>query len=379
MVTLTLRLATSFFLLLATPAFASIGAITDFKGGGQIKRSSSTIPANKSSGIEKMDTIITNSQGKFGITFNDQTKVNITENSKLVIDDFVYDDNEKSKGKLGLKVALGTVRYTSGAIAHNNPNSVDIRTPTATIAVRGTDFLMSVDEVGRTTVILVPECFMNNGEIRMDKECETGAIEVATAAGVVKMDKPFQATVVETSSGPPSTPSVISMEGRSADNNIQLSTPSLEGGANLLTQARKDIKNKVNPAGAAADNNQDPNTGTDDLNQVFAALQRTPTPSELLQVYEEYNSDAPLKQTLYTDISPLLKKQIQIGWAYSLLSQAKLEVVTVVLPKATGVDITTIQDGSYDYYNFSEQKWPTSGTGRPNGHITIIQTNIANK
>jgi len=379
MVTLTLRLATSFFLLLATPAFASIGAITDFKGGGQIKRSSSTIPANKSSGIEKMDTIITNSQGKFGITFNDQTKVNITENSKLVIDDFVYDDNEKSKGKLGLKVALGTVRYTSGAIAHNNPNSVDIRTPTATIAVRGTDFLMSVDEVGRTTVILVPECFMNNGEIRMDKECETGAIEVATAAGVVKMDKPFQATVVETSSGPPSTPSVISMEGRSADNNIQLSTPSLEGGANLLTQARKDIKNKVNPAGAAADNNQDPDTGTDDLNQVFAALQRTPTPSELLQVYEEYNSDAPLKQTLYTDISPLLKKQIQIGWAYSLLSQAKLEVVTVVLPKATGVDITTIQDGSYDYYNFSEQKWPTSGTGRPNGHITIIQTNIANK
>lgn len=379
MATLTLRLATSFFLLLATPAFASIGTITDFKGGGQIKRSSSTIPANKSSGIEKMDTVITNSQGKFGITFNDQTKVNITENSKLVIDDFVYDDSAKSKGKLGLKVALGTVRYTSGAIAHNNPNSVDIRTPTATIAVRGTDFLMSVDEVGRTTVILVPECFMNNGEIRMDKECETGAIEVATAAGVVKMDKPFQATVVETSSGPPSTPSVVSMEGRSADNNIQLSTPSLEGGANLLTQARKDIKNKVNPSGAAADNNQDPDTGTDDLNEVFAALQRTPTPSELLQVYEEYNSGAPLKQTLYTDISPLLKKQIQIGWAYSLLSQAKLEVATVVLPKSTAVDITTIQDGSYDYYNFSEQKWPTSGTGRPNGHITIIQTNVANK
>jgi len=96
-------------------------------------------------------------------------------------------------------------------------------------------------------------------------------------------------------------------------------------------------------------------------------------------VYEEYNSGAPLKQTLYTDISPLLKKQIQIGWAYSLLSQAKLEVATVVLPKSTAVDITTIQDGSYDYYNFSEQKWPTSGTGRPNGHITIIQTNVANK
>ena len=274
---------------LSTNSWAGIGAVQELKGVASITRDKKAIEVKSNTAVNSMDTVQTGA-GVVGISFEDNTKVRVTENSKLVIDDFVYDDSAKSKGKLGLKVALGTVRYTSGAIAHNNPNSVDIRTPTATIAVRGTDFLMSVDEVGRTTVILVPECFMNNGEIRMDKECETGAIEVATAAGVVKMDKPFQATVVETSSGPPSTPSVVSMEGRSADNNIQLSTPSLEGGANLLTQARKDIKNKVNPAGAAADNNQDPDTGTDDLNQVFAALQRTPTPSEppMKSVLDEY-------------------------------------------------------------------------------------------
>jgi hypothetical protein len=62
-----------------------------------------------------------------------------------------------------------------------------------------------------------------------------------------------------------------------------------------------------------------------------------------------------------------------------LLSQAKLELTTIVLPKDTAVDITTIQDGAYDYYDFSGHKWPTSGTGRANGHIITIQTNIANK
>ena len=146
-------------LAIATPAIASIGSITDLKGAGQIKRGAKASPAVKGAGIEKMDTVSTNSQGRAKITFVDATTVNITENSRLVIDDFVYDGNNKSKGKLGLKLALGTARYASGALAHGNPKGVNIRTPTATIAVRGTDFVMSVDEAGRSTVVLVPLCF----------------------------------------------------------------------------------------------------------------------------------------------------------------------------------------------------------------------------
>jgi len=146
MVRLISRLAINLLLLISVPAFAGVGSISEFQGGGSVKRGAKVAPAAKGSSIEKNDTVSTNSQGRFKIRFVDATTVNITQNSRLVIDDFVYDGNNKSKGKLGLKLALGTARYTSGGIAHGNARGVGIRTPTATIAVRGTDFVMSVDE-----------------------------------------------------------------------------------------------------------------------------------------------------------------------------------------------------------------------------------------
>ncbi len=94
------------------------------------------------------------------------------------MDDFVYDGGGKTKGKLGLRVALGTVRYTSGKIAKGNGKGVNIRTPTATIAVRGTDFVMSVDEAGRSTVVLVPECYNELDITKQTAECPNGMIDM---------------------------------------------------------------------------------------------------------------------------------------------------------------------------------------------------------
>ena len=80
----------------------------------------------------EMEDAVKTAQGKVGITFADDTKVQVNENSKLVIDDFVYDPKKPAAGKLALNMASGTVRYASGAIAHANPNKVAINTPTAT-------------------------------------------------------------------------------------------------------------------------------------------------------------------------------------------------------------------------------------------------------
>ena len=78
------------------------------------------------------------------IDFIDDTRVDITAHSRLIIDDFVYDPNT-GKGSLGLKASLGTIRYASGQIAKNSRQRVRIRTPSATISVRGTDFAMVID------------------------------------------------------------------------------------------------------------------------------------------------------------------------------------------------------------------------------------------
>ena len=96
-----------------------------------------------------MNDTVNTTKGKVGITFTDNTRVEVNENSKLLIDDFVYDPKSKGAGKLAMKVALGTVRYASGAVAKENNKNVDIKTPTATVFEREfiTEFLTNCDRL----------------------------------------------------------------------------------------------------------------------------------------------------------------------------------------------------------------------------------------
>ena len=176
------------FLLAPLSARASVGTVTEQVGQeAKIARDKDTIIVGKGTGIN-MNDVITTSKAKLGLTFEDNTKVAITQQSKLVIDDFVYDPNSGT-GKLAMNVAMGTVRYASGAIAKNSRENVRLRTPTATIAVRGTDFTMTVDEIGRSLVILLPTC----PDPDKPEECWTGEIEVMTDVGSVIMNQAFQA------------------------------------------------------------------------------------------------------------------------------------------------------------------------------------------
>ena len=373
MVRLILKLAINALFLISVPAFAGVGSISEFQGGGSVKRGAKVAPAAKGSSIEKNDTVSTNSQGKFKIRFVDATTVNITQNSRLVIDDFVYDGNNKSKGKIGLKLALGTARYTSGAIAKGNARGVGIRTPTATIAVRGTDFVMSVDEAGRSTVVLVPECYNDKDITKINFECPSGAIDVITAAGIVTLTQPFQATMVENSYAPPAPPVVINPSMKGMDNNIQISPLETDDGQSLINAAREALKKFVNPAKAASDDNQDPNTGEDGIEEVAVATLRLPTQEELQALYAEYNEGSKPKETIYTNVSPTFKKQLQVGWVYSRISEDKNQVVVVWLPRDTEIQMVSSQNGIVDAYNFMDDKWTTTGTGRPQGNITVIQ------
>jgi hypothetical protein len=184
-------------LLLSSPIIsnADIGKVTEQTGPAEIKRETNVIPSALSSGVEMKDTITT-ANGKAGITFRDDTRVQITEHSRLVIDNFVYDDSKKT-GKLGMKMALGTIKYASGQIAKSNPQQVQIETPTATIGVRGTDFSGTVDEIGRSTIILLPSC--PTGWKSIERDCVVGSISVTTDGGTIWLTKAFETVNVQTS------------------------------------------------------------------------------------------------------------------------------------------------------------------------------------
>ena len=209
----------SLLILTTLPARSntSIGDVTLSKGNSVIEREDKEeIKVEKNLDVFSYDTVKTG-KGQVAIEFVDDTRVDVTQHSKLIIDEFVYDPNTKT-GKLSLKAGLGTIRYASGQIAKNSPTSIKIQTPTATIGVRGTDFSMTVDEIGSSTIILLPSCDTTGA-------CYVGEISVESDAGQVILNQAFQATVVDTISSSPMKPVTLGLDENMINNLLIISRP----------------------------------------------------------------------------------------------------------------------------------------------------------
>lgn len=240
-------LAVALSLVMASPAWAGVGKISALSGNpAEIQRKSAKLPGTLNAGIDSMDVVSTRKGTGVNIDFVDNTKVKVTENSRLVIDDFVFDPKKTDASRLALKVSMGTVRYASGQIAKANQQRVSIKTPTASVAVRGTDFHMTVDELGRSLVVLVPSCreeYVNVGTDPKSPErdtienCYTGKISVTTDAGTRELDRPFEATYVASASELPGETVILVMN--SLDSRIN---PEGEINNNLIIVPPAEIK-----------------------------------------------------------------------------------------------------------------------------------------
>ena len=200
--------------LLSQTSWATVGRVVEQTGPTEIVRNKKSTPSSVNTAVQMNDTVVT-ARAKARLEFDDKTTVNITEQSKITIDEFVYDPRSGS-GKLAMKMVQGTARYASGQIAKNSPQNVNVQTPTATVAVRGTDFSMTVDELGRSLVMLLPSCD-NRG-------CVTGAISVSNDAGTVFMDVAYQTTVVSSLNTVPSAPVIVTID-QANINNLLIVTP----------------------------------------------------------------------------------------------------------------------------------------------------------
>ena len=183
--------------------YADIGSVTSQTKAAQITRKGDKILTKVDTAVEMSDLIET-LKGRTNIKFIDDTKVSVTEYSKLLIDEFVYNP-EKKTGKLSLKAALGTIRYSSGKIAKNSRKNVKIKSPTASVSVRGTDFTMNVQEDGASSFLLLPSVDDTGNSY-------VGSIDVATLGGKVTLNKAYEATTVTSAIAAPTPPVVIQQD-----------------------------------------------------------------------------------------------------------------------------------------------------------------------
>jgi hypothetical protein len=378
-------------LLVAGSALAEIGSVTEASGTAIIKRGKDTIQISKGTQIKVNDKVETKN-GKVKIVFKDDTNVTVTESSSLVIDDFVYDP-KSGAGKLGLKAAAGTVRYVSGSIA-KDPKNVKINTPTAAIAVRGTDFVMAVSETGGSMIMLMPTCETEQNVNLKGLSCGSGAIDVETPAGIVKLNRPYQATLVETLNGMPSPAVVVALNGMAIGNNLMVNPPRTTTGLNVIAAARaaavatgdakkgdnKDKKedkedkddakeerqqaaNKEGGNARASKQGRSANEGDEDPeNRTKVGLDTAGNKDALVNdVAAASDTENPYVKKLWKDKS----ETQQVGWMYESLSPNSRNYANVVMPINTQVQVTVTQDMQTNSWNFS--------SGKAVGQIVINQ------
>jgi len=202
----------SFKTIKAQVQVANIGDISELRGNAQIIRDL-PFDAFIDFDIQSNDEAVT-TNGRMAITFLDDSIVKLTEHSQLLINEYIYDPNP-AKSKMALTFALGTTRFISGSLNKLDKQNISLKTPTANIAIRGTDFTATVDELGRSLIVLLPDKY----------GFSSGEIEVITATGSVILNKPYQATTVSVFESNPSKPVTLDITLDLIDNMLIVNPP----------------------------------------------------------------------------------------------------------------------------------------------------------
>ena len=176
----------------------SIGDIVESTGVGKIVRQQEEIVVSGAVlPVELYDRAET-AMGSMLIEFIDSAELALKEHTEVYIDEIYYDPNP-NLSKMSMRMVMGTARFASGSKGLINKANIDIQTPTATIGIRGTDFTTTIDELGRSLIVLLPDA---NGD-------PSGEISVSNLAGTVILNQPYQATMVSTLDSSPTSPVTI--------------------------------------------------------------------------------------------------------------------------------------------------------------------------
>lgn len=136
--------------LLALPAMGwaqGIGVIKKLAGSVQVERNGQQQPASLGMSVQEQDLIITGADGSVGILFVDDSRMSAGPNSRLALNEFSFDEATED-GKMEASFLEGVFSVVAGKITKKNPDALKVRTPSAVLAVRGTQFSVKVEHLG---------------------------------------------------------------------------------------------------------------------------------------------------------------------------------------------------------------------------------------
>jgi hypothetical protein len=123
----------------------SIGKAKIVKGQVTVVRDGKKEAIKVGDALNEHDVFETGPDGSLGITFTDNTSFSVGPNSRVAIDTYFFDP-KNLKGNLLAQLKKGTLMVRSGELTRQHPGSVQVKTPRTVLGVRGTTFVVSVDE-----------------------------------------------------------------------------------------------------------------------------------------------------------------------------------------------------------------------------------------
>jgi hypothetical protein len=124
---------------------ADIGRVKIAKGTVTIERAGQSIPAEVGTRLQTSDVVTTGPDGAVGITMTDDSLLSAGPNSVLALDRFDFDD-VTSAGRFDASLRKGTLAVVSGRLAKQSRDAMTVRTPSAVLGVRGTEFVISAGD-----------------------------------------------------------------------------------------------------------------------------------------------------------------------------------------------------------------------------------------
>lgn len=208
------------------------------------------------------DEVRTAAASQLQILLLDRTTFTVGANARVAVDRFVYDPARNSRST-GVSVTKGAFRFMSGRTLRRPSGPVTVRTPVATIGVRGTIFEGVVGEdaidiaereaaVGRKVKAKKDEAsliVLRGPGPRTQGDTRPGAVDVTVGASIVTLDRPGLALYAPRVGAPPIGPFPISAAGLQALQSL-LRTTAEPGGGGKKGHGTRDAL--LGAAGAAA-------------------------------------------------------------------------------------------------------------------------------
>ena len=128
----------------ATALAADVGEIKVVPGAAHLERGNARLPVKVGMPVQESDKVVTGTDGTVGITFADNSLLSVGPSSVLAIDRYVFDSTTHA-GQFDSTLSRGTLAVISGKMVKQSPDAMRVRTPSAIMGVRGTEFIVRVD------------------------------------------------------------------------------------------------------------------------------------------------------------------------------------------------------------------------------------------